>query len=172
MRGCVKLIGVLLLSLPAGCGPMDSGGPSADVGSVEDRHGIPPHKPTSFADAVTQLNQRHQQLLEAPNGEHTQEQFQQLSDIVRWLPELAAETDLPRADWEAVQRLTRQLEQELAGWQLGGSVRPPADVARFHEQAGELDRLVVRARELDRHSPPPVPADEESTATDEPTTEP
>ena len=68
-------------------------------------HHVPAHKPATFRAALHELQRRDPTASGAdplPVSE--------LRDIVGWLPELAAETDLPRADWELVQRTSQSLD--------------------------------------------------------------
>ena len=121
-RGCA-LLGATVLILAAvmagGCA-----GPAGD--HEEDAHALPEHHPRTFRRAVVDIAERVGVLtsgtLEGPEWELRR---RQLLDIVRWLPELAADTDLGRRDWERVNDAARTLARELesfadAGEQVAG----------------------------------------------------
>lgn len=71
-------------------------------------HLIPEHKPVNYADAITQLDERGAKYFET---EMTESDKTELIDIVDWLPEIAADSDLNRQQWEAVQKATPELRQ-------------------------------------------------------------
>lgn len=128
----------------AGCGGSTADtadGKPAREGTVEDHHGIPPHKPTSFARAVRGLPRRLSVFETGPNVAPDPTLLQELVDIVRWLPELAADTGLPRADWERVQELSKRMEQAVTA--------TPPDVAACGKIAAELKPFGEKARKLD-----------------------
>ncbi|MFO1021240.1 MAG: hypothetical protein U0903_11155 [Planctomycetales bacterium] len=45
-------------------------------------------------------------------------------EIVRWLPELAAETDLRKKEWEVVQGISRKLENRYETAARAGAISP------------------------------------------------
>lgn len=106
----------------------------------ESAHEIPVHKPESFVEGVAALEQR---ALSA--AEWTDQQRQEFADIVGWLPELAAQTDLVKAEWDRVQAETLKLQEQLeasraavAGESLEAALR-------------ELRTLADRAEEVEQH---------------------
>ncbi len=123
----------LLFLIGTGC--ERSGGPMADERGLADAsgegygHDRPPHKPEDLRDAVVEIERRWEALEE--NALHamtnSDRQVHELEDILIWLPELAAETDLRRADWERVnslsQELRRFLESSRNRWEIGSSSR-------------------------------------------------
>lgn len=74
-----------------------------------DEHGIPDFKPKNFDDAIADSKARFAELAKLPKPESTPEAriFRQ---IVRWLPDFAADTPIRRAAWEELQRQTERLE--------------------------------------------------------------
>lgn len=84
----------------AGCGSSES---------EEDHHMehfVPAHKPASFKGAVDALTERtsHLKLHVGDSGEIVQQELGELADIIGWIPELAADSDLNEQDWtQAVQ---------------------------------------------------------------------
>lgn len=63
-------------------------------------HVIPAHKPADFPEAVNQIVVRTAEPISDAAA------VQELQDIVGWLPELAAQTDLPRADWDRIHEIS------------------------------------------------------------------
>lgn len=98
--------------------------------SEELAHEIPAHKPASFYRAVDSLNKRWSVC-----ENWSAEDQQQFVDIAGWLPELAAQTELSRLEWERVQELSRTLL---------------ADVRNRHDKhvAATLTRLLTELAEL------------------------
>ena len=82
-------------------------------------HGIPDHKPATFAQAVEQLPRRRRLVMsefKAGHLDHAREAIQKLQDVIRWLPELAADTDLGKSDWNTIQTVSRQMEDLVKPW--------------------------------------------------------
>jgi hypothetical protein len=113
MSGAFLLI--LAAVMAGGCA-----GPAGD--HEEDAHALPEHHPRTFRRAVVDIGHRGGVLtsgmLEGPQWEL---QRRQLLDIVRWLPELAADTELGRRDWERVNDAARGLARELESFKDSGS---------------------------------------------------
>ena len=105
------LLGATVLIL----GVMMAGGCAGPAGDhEEDAHTLPEHHPRTFRRAVFEIGHRGGVLtsgrLEGPQWEL---QRRQLLDVVRWLPELAADTELGRRDWERVNDAAGTLAREL-----------------------------------------------------------
>lgn len=133
LRWCCLVVTLCGVSAVAGCSrkevqPDTSSAAKHEEHDHEHDHGIPEHKPANFAEAVNQLPRRHKRVageLKAGHADHAAEQIQQLLDLVRWLPELAGDSDLKKADWEAVQQIATELETLT---QLSrSSTAPPSD---------------------------------------------
>lgn len=150
-----------LLFALAGCG-----GTNATPAHVSDRHDdhdrhnhhVPPHRPGAFLDAVVQVRQRDAKLRIAS----TPASRRQLADIWRWMPELAAETDLPEATWNSVQ--TASLE---AAAQYHHAVENSTSLPAVESVAGWLATLDAAVEECRRLSPPLPLEPEPSTASAE-----
>ena len=69
-------------------------------------HISPAHKPKDFVECVGQLQQRGTKYF---SGDVADTEVVELKDVINWLPELAADSDLKRSHWEAVQRKVPQL---------------------------------------------------------------
>jgi hypothetical protein len=144
------LTGLLLLfSLShAGCSAGTTSHADGDDDHLE--HHIPEHKPRDFADAVHQVRQRtrHIQDIAGDNDSgHLAHELRELGDIIAWLPELAADSDMRKQEWDRVHRLTQELgpvyesfaEQCSAG-------KPSAElVVEIISLTGQLGELVAFA---------------------------
>lgn len=121
------------LSLVTLCGCGDS----AEAPHLE--HLIPAHKPESLATAVTELRRRGAETYaETYAGGVTGEESAQLADIITWLPELAADSDARRAQWERIQSISRELAELQKSAPADGS-------QRWRELVDELDDLARAA---------------------------
>lgn len=105
------LLGATVLIL----GVMMAGGCAGPAGDhEEDAHTLPEHHPRTFRRAVVDIGHRGGVLTSGMLEESQWElQRRQLLDIVRWLPELAADTELGRRDWERVNDAAGTLAREL-----------------------------------------------------------
>lgn len=77
----------------------------------EAEHHTPAHKPPNYSAAVDRLLALHVEF--GNSGDRTEDQLDALSeayDVVRWLPELAADSDLEEQPWIRVENAARRLE--------------------------------------------------------------
>jgi hypothetical protein len=98
LRGSFAMI--LASCLLLGCSS-DTSSAIATKDHEEEHEHAPPHKPENYHRGIDELNQRFAKLLATSAGERTT-QLAELTDIARWLPELAADSDMPEADWNVV----------------------------------------------------------------------
>jgi hypothetical protein len=135
----------MALWLLAGCNSGTSGP------TQEDAHQVPPHKPAGFVEAVPALRDRlaeFQKNDSALDREARRKQVGEFKDIIQWLPELAAETDLRKADWDIVNAASKRMAarcDEIAS----RLVDRPADtddasLPTLEHELDILDRLVER----------------------------
>jgi hypothetical protein len=109
---CIFRMGVLAAATCAfaGC-------PASRSSAVqEESHDAPAHKPAGFVDAVQVIRVRLAQFQGIDRTADRQvllRQAGEMKDIIQWLPELAAETDLRKADWEHVSASSQRM---LARW--------------------------------------------------------
>lgn len=124
----------VLLSLP-GCG---AGG----TNSEEDhgKHVDPPHKPATFAMAVQEVEHRFDELARPLASDIRTNRLVELDDILRWLPQMAGDTDLRRADWDEVNGLTARL--------VALRTAQPADATFASSLVNQVRPLTSRLGEL------------------------
>ncbi len=94
------------LCLLVGCNSLTSGA------TEDDTHDVPPHRPAGFVKAVPAIRDRLAQFQTndaAFDREARRQRASELRDIIQWLPELAAETDLRKADWDSVNAASRRM---------------------------------------------------------------
>ncbi len=118
--------------------------------SVEERHGIPPHKPRWLLDGVAEITPRWTALRD-PTVTNPPDALQELIDIVGWLPELAARTDLAEPEWNRIRDLSMTLETELTACLAEPSRLSRVDPALITQTVAELEGLAEPTRELIRH---------------------
>lgn len=134
--------GICVFVLVTGCA-----GPAAD--HEEEAHAVPAHHPRTFRRAVAEIGRRGVALTTAGLDAASRERERlELLDIVRWLPELAADTELGRRDWERVRDAARDLADGVERCTVDGE-----PVARL---AGVLERSMKTLAETDAVLPPDV----------------
>lgn len=98
----------LLAVTVAGCGNH-----SVDDDHEKVEHFVPIHWPSDLLDASSKIEQRTSQL----SGKSTTDALtieNQLRDIVGWVPEIAADTDLTEEQWNPVYFASEKLSKRLA----------------------------------------------------------
>ena len=144
-RPCVALLLPLLFAPLAGCGGTDG-----DTGDVYADHGHdrPAHHPESFPAAIEALRDRLPTLAAADAAARAE-----AVEIVGWLPELAADSDITQAEWEPLAAGADELEALLPRVAVGdGAATTRADAV--------LDRLAGQVREYGEAEFEVVPHDD------------
>lgn len=154
----------LFLASLGGCSP--AGTPDFDPAWKLDEHGNPDFKPADFGDAVAVLKSSFGGVGKeaAPESSAAARKFRQ---ILRWLPEFAADTPIRRAGWEDLAAQVARLES--------ASRQPGFFTADRAEAFGrDLDALVALIppdplyKKLDSHATPegtqPKPGAEGATS--------
>lgn len=113
---CRKLFAACLLIclLLTGCG--------AERESLfEEEHDLPAHWPSSLADAADKIDKRLGRLGSvASESNHATEQTaidqceNELRDLVEWIPEVAADTDLSEVQWLPIYELSEVMREHLS----------------------------------------------------------
>ncbi len=80
-----------------------------------------------------------------PRSPQEQKEFDKLVDIVNWLPELAADSDLNRAEWDRVNEHSKQLGRDVDEYARGGLGPSDARIRqRIESDLQALDEVVRR----------------------------
>ncbi len=126
-------IGLLILFLAVGgCSYSSRVQSTADAEHAtyeEHDHSLPPHMPRSFPHAVEELQRRHQALADASPGAdpvQLRTEFQELCDIVDWLPMLAADSDLIEAEWLPIKQAADRLSSIYAELRTNAEAKTPS----------------------------------------------
>lgn len=95
-------------------------------------HRVPAHKPTNWVDALKQLELRTSKILQPSKQFHSapDKTTQELLDIIRWLSEFAADTDMKKVDWDLVFQTAPELERLVTE----GQQQSPSSRAIFHQK--------------------------------------
>ena len=73
-------------------------------------HHIPEHKPRSYTETVKELDSRMRWLLNHSQKAEIPQKQQELAEIIDWVPELAADSELKHKDWNEVQQLSTEIK--------------------------------------------------------------
>jgi hypothetical protein len=122
-RSLLALVCGLMMN---GCHTADTSGEVPEADEHHAGHVIPAHKPKTFPDAVNRLRGLTGHLGDSHDLLIAQ-------DIAGWLPELAADSDMPEPDWNNVSVESSRLTAALARLQTGSGNQ---DNAQALEQAG------------------------------------
>jgi hypothetical protein len=118
-----------LFLVAPGCGRDRGSAGAPDDHQVHAGHVIPAHKPKAFPDAVRRLEELDGAIARGSADDKT---LSMVADIAGWLPEIAAESDMPEGPWDEVNRLSAALVEHY--WKLmnstpGGRKGATRDVA-------------------------------------------
>jgi hypothetical protein len=126
----LRVVITCLLLVVAGCQRKES---------EEVEHHSPVHKPESFPAAVDRLVTLHAAILEGPaRPSEGLDIFMETHDVIRWLPELAADSDLDEDSWNQVDHTAQRMEAMLtAVLKRTGDAR----LAAYREYKDSMDKL-------------------------------
>ncbi|MEZ6089994.1 MAG: hypothetical protein R3C05_18605 [Pirellulaceae bacterium] len=103
----VHLTLATLMLCAVGCGDQDT----AKTSHFEHDHEVAGHWPADLADAATKLRER---LSPSDQSQTTTTHVaDEIADIVSWVPEIAADTDLSEEDWIPLDNAARSLSANL-----------------------------------------------------------
>lgn len=118
-RMSVAVLSALLL---AGCGESRMEDHSAETSAEAAEHERPPHKPQTFETLVTDLGQRLVDLTgptsvaESPDQ---QQALRELRDLIQWIPELSAASELRKLDFDKAVACSQELMTAVDGLKNG-----------------------------------------------------
>lgn len=106
-------------------------------------HGPPPH----FEGVVKRVRKQYRWAVQAASRDdekHFQHELEHFHESVELLPELAAETDLGKAEWKRVQAVSKVLAAESA--RLGQTKAQPSAAAQaaFEAAMKELEEIASK----------------------------
>lgn len=113
MKPTILLVPCCLLSLAlSGCSQSDADDHANDH-HLE--HFVPHHKPANFDAAVRQIDERTEHLSLHAGHRHGDEgeELQELLDVVNWIPELAADSDLNESEWNQANAAKKTMAKKL-----------------------------------------------------------
>jgi hypothetical protein len=152
---CWLVIVIAAVFTAGGCAPSNSRSTSQngtdESAAHDDDHHRPSHKPRDFPAALAALHERCSKLLKAPvpKSPDVQKEFDQTRDIVGWLPELAADSDLSRAEWDRVNEQSKKLAESLDDFARAGFAGSDPRVSQQIEiDLHTLDDIVGRHPEV------------------------
>lgn len=131
-----------------GCSKVDrsSSGHADDANDDHQHHFVPPHKPSDFADLVADLAFRFGNTASGPElnvskNVASADSLSELADIIGWIPELAADSELRRPQFEIAQNVYREMSREIADPIRRGETPTPQE-GFVASQLDILNRLV------------------------------
>jgi hypothetical protein len=133
----------------------------------EEAHHIPEHLPANFDRAVGRIEQLVSHLKDGAALEKMPTEVNvetELRDVVRWLPELAAQSDLTEVDWNLVDGATMELIDQFA--KAKESPEKWIGQGAMLEKIGELPKQLAEVRQRFRDMQVPDEVVEEEPATD------
>ena len=144
--GAVQLIwrgvAVLLIVAVAGC--------AQEKESLhDDDHELPAHWPSSMADAADKIEQRLG-IVSKPATDAGPARAE-LKDLVEWAPEIAADTDLPEADWNPIYETSETIRRHMAAEDISVSAFQE-DIERLSGQLRQAHQQVIRVQPLSADS--------------------
>ncbi len=101
----------------------------------EDDHHVPAHWPNNILDAAQKIEDRLA-TLEADAGDDSAQK--QLTELVEWTPEIAADTDLTEPDWIPIYEMCETIRRHMLVERMSPS-----------EIRGDFERLIGLLRDSD-----------------------
>ncbi|MFM7319769.1 MAG: hypothetical protein ACKO5E_22710 [bacterium] len=146
IKHCICLIfSASLLCCTAGCG-----GPEQvqyNPAWVLDEHGNPDFKPEDFHQAIDKLRTDFPLISQAPAARRP-DLIQMYQQVIRWLPEFAADSEIRRNQWDTLQNKASQLLKESAGSSFFDQSGYQSLLAKLNDLATmvPVDKKPVRAQ--------------------------
>lgn len=154
-RSCIFAVPVSLLvfSLLAisGCGP-GTQGEETDAeahGHHHDHDHEHGHRPDSLHEAVEHLTEIQKEIrsaLESSDAEAAHEPLHEVAELLKAVPDIAAETDLPKEHWEAVKTASDRLFDAYAVIDKAFHAKDGDKQAAYEQVAGELTKALDEIR--------------------------
>ncbi len=163
MAGCLLVL--------AGCRGEHSPGESNDSEEDHIGHVIPAHKPKTFPQAVDRLRELNDQFLRdggaGKAGSSLDEKNLHIAlDIANWLPEIAADSDMPKPPWDEVNVRSAAIVADYRAIVSGDAGNVRSEVAHAGVEIGKLEALLLSSDPRWFAGPNKAGAASLSTATD------
>jgi hypothetical protein len=143
------IVAAVCLLAWAGCRPSPSPGNRDDQ---EDHagHAIPAHKPKNFPNAVHRLRELNRtieaNLAAGKTGSQIDERTVPIAlDIANWLPEIAADSDMPEKAWNEVNVRSGGIAADYQKLLAGAATDTVAVVKDADRRIADLERLLAGA---------------------------
>ncbi|MCA9127598.1 MAG: hypothetical protein KDA51_10020 [Planctomycetales bacterium] len=124
----------------------------------EEEHAVPEHWPSGLIDAANKLDERllslqatDLQSADASESDNRETHESQLRDLVEWIPEVAADTDLSEPQWLPIYELCELMREHLSK----GDVRAidiEDDFARLQTMLREAEQKLAGAAATNSNS--------------------
>jgi hypothetical protein len=110
-------------------------------------HVIPAHKPRTFPDAVRRLRELNDQFLGdgvgGKSGSPAEPTNLEIAlDIANWLPEIAADSDMPETPWNEVNARSARLVGDYQTLTTSAA-NTRAEIDQANTEIGNLERLLL-----------------------------
>ena len=132
-----------LLAFP-GCG--EGGSPGNTRGQAEEHagHVIPVHKPKNFPEGVRRLRELNDQFnRDVVEGRRDKKALHVALDVATWLPEIAADSDMPEAKWNEVNLRSSSLVEDYQERLSDASANARGLVEAANVEIGHLGQLLL-----------------------------
>jgi hypothetical protein len=131
----------------AGCHRENSPGDANGQGEDHAGHIIPAHKPKTFPDAVRRLRELNDQFLQrgigGEGGPSTEPKSLMIAlDIANWLPEIAADSDMPETPWNEVNTRSARLVADYQELNTGSTDNARRELEQADAEIGNLEKLL------------------------------
>ena len=143
----MRLAGLLLI---VGCGGEHSPGESGHDNEDHAGHVIPAHKPKTFPDAVRRLRELNDGLVRDLTGQQApsspdQKTLQIALDIANWLPEIAADSDMPEGPWNKVNAQSAAIVADYQAMLTAKGSNDTRELVSSGKAISELERVLAAA---------------------------
>jgi hypothetical protein len=131
----------------AGCHGENSRGDAKGNEEEHAGHVIPAHKPKTFPDAVRRLRELNDLFLRDGTGKVSGSpsgptELQIALDIANWLPEIAADSDMPETPWNEVNARSARLTAEYQAL-MANTANAQTEVEQANVEIGQLEKLLL-----------------------------
>jgi hypothetical protein len=138
MRWPLIALCALLAAWSPGCGRVKPAAESSVRKAAE--HVTPAHRPDQFPEAVARLRDLHRAFSDPSTGPTSPTRLQQYREIAAWLPEIAADSDMPEGEWDRVDAAARGIAAALRDVE---SATPADRPARYVAQSRVIEPAIA-----------------------------